>query len=106
MDPLDPGCCGCCLFFPMPKFLRRWVGGELPESTHHLTDPDDIKQWGDAVFDGRPTVLIRTSDFRVGLGTIHQLADERGYHYTGIADFGGEGWPMVYQFDLIGSPAN
>lgn len=97
MDPLDPGCCGCCLFLPMPKFLQRWMG-----TSFEITNPKKIAAWADTVFDGSPTVMLSLYKLPVGIGVLHQVADERGYRFTEVADDGiRNDTPQIWRFDLI-----
>ena len=99
MDPLDPGCCGCCLFLPMPKFLQRWMG-VAPKT--EITDPEQIRAWADAVFTGEPTIIVSLTDLPIGIGALHQVAEERGYKYSRVdAYLGYQGMPSHWQFDLV-----
>lgn len=100
MGPLDPGCFGCCMFFPLPKFIQRWMGVSF-----ELTNPKKIARWADEHFDGSSPVLISLYALPVGIGVLHQVADERGYRKTRVAKEGGwEGESPIWQFDLENPP--
>lgn len=102
MGPLDPGCFGCCIYFPMPKLIQQWMGIAPPAE---LSDPEQIRAWADAVFTGEPQIIVPLAGLPLGIGTLHQVADERGYKVTKVAEWGGnQGGPRSWQFDLINLP--
>lgn len=51
-----------------------------------LSDPKQIRAWADAIFTGEPQVIVPLYDLPLGIGTLHQIAEERGYQYTRVAE--------------------
>lgn len=72
-----------------------------------LSDPKQIRAWADAIITGEPQVIVPLYDLPLGIGTLHQIAEERGYQYTRVAEWGGyQGGPVSWQFDLISPSTN
>lgn len=83
----------------MPKFIQRWMG-----VNNELTNPKKIASWADSIFDSSPIVMVSLYKLPVGIGTLHQVADERGYRMTQVADDGViTDTSPIWRFDLANS---